>query len=125
MRSLRRGVRVQVYPRGRVGVGLAGDDPVGGVEGVTVALVVHRGEVHHEHVVLQRVHPVYPHLVRGKHAPVSGGRGRFHSASKIPLRGHQCHHVIYIPYNKVKILLDYKFQVQLGPQTRFRLICEK
>ena len=92
MGPLGRGVRVEVYPRRRVGVGLAGDDPVGGVEGVPVvifliviqlivvtiesllkalpvSLVVDGGEVHHEHVVLHRVHPVDPHLVRREHAP--------------------------------------------------------
>ncbi len=55
-------------PWRRVGVSLSCHYPVGRVKCVSVALVVDRDEVHHQHVVLGRVHPVQTDLVRGEHA---------------------------------------------------------
>ena len=62
-----RRVRVHVDAAGHVGVGLAGDDPTGAVEGVAVTFVVDRHEVHHHHVVGQQVKAEQAHLEGGEH----------------------------------------------------------
>ena len=62
------GIRVDVDPTRHVGVRLARHHPGGRVEGVAVALVVHRHEVHHDHVVRQGVQPEQAYLERGEHA---------------------------------------------------------
>lgn len=34
-----------------------------------ISLVIHRDEIHEEHVVSHRIHPEYLHLEGGEHAP--------------------------------------------------------
>ena len=71
-----RRIWVNMDPGRRGRVCLPGHDPVGGVEGITVALVVHGGEVHHQHVVLQGVHPVQADLVGREHPPAAEDKKR-------------------------------------------------
>ena len=61
-------VRVHVYPWRRHGVGLARHHPARAVEGVPVALVVDRDEVHHQHVLRVQVQAAQLHLEGGEHA---------------------------------------------------------
>ena len=64
-----RRVRMNVDPRRRVGVRFARHHPAGAVEGVSVPLVVHGHEIHHEHVVGIGVQAKEAHLESWEHPP--------------------------------------------------------
>lgn len=67
------GVRVVVYPPWGGRVSFACYQPRGAVEGVPVTFVVHRYEIHQQHIIGHRIHPEDLHLEGGKHPPSSFG----------------------------------------------------
>ena len=83
------GIRMDVDPTRHVGVRLARHHPGGRVEGVPVALVVHRHEVHHDHVVRQRVQPEQANLERGEHATAHINKFRRHNEARLTMQTQQ------------------------------------
>lgn len=62
---------MHVYSAGHVWVGLARHHPAGAMEGVPIAFVVTRDEVHHHHVVRHVIQTVQTDLERRKHPPTN------------------------------------------------------